>query len=167
MGSDQFTNKFSLITILNWDSYQSNEDANDHQNDQQIDQQATSKRPANDHIQEHKNKRTLRIKDMPPTEEAVRDFFKDDIMASKFLFHYQANGWVQGNKDKPIVDWRAAARGWKSRQGMFSKNENNGLLTKPQTHLSNSIKRMEDKNDIRDIQIPNNNPIICIPEQKD
>jgi len=35
------TNKFSIITIVNWNIYQSNDIENDHQNDQQ----ATSKRP--------------------------------------------------------------------------------------------------------------------------
>jgi hypothetical protein len=47
------TNKFSIISIVNWDIYQQTE----YQNDQQNDQQATSRRPAGDHIQEHKNKR--------------------------------------------------------------------------------------------------------------
>ena len=55
------TNRFSIITILNYDIYQSSKDINDHQNDHQNDKQTTSKRPANDHIQEHKN---IRSKDM-------------------------------------------------------------------------------------------------------
>jgi len=41
------TNKFSIITICKWDTYQKRDDAND--------QQVTSKRPAGDHIQEYKN----------------------------------------------------------------------------------------------------------------
>ena len=41
------TNKFSVITIVNWDTYQQEDAAND--------QQTTSKRPASDHKQEHKN----------------------------------------------------------------------------------------------------------------
>ena len=44
------TNKFSVITIVNWDTYQQCEQENDHQDDQQ----ATSKRPASDHKQECK-----------------------------------------------------------------------------------------------------------------
>lgn len=42
------TNKFSIITIINWEIYQSSEDSND----QQSDQHPTSKRPASDHKQE-------------------------------------------------------------------------------------------------------------------
>jgi hypothetical protein len=42
------TNKYSIITVVNWGKYQVYEDANDQQNDQPADQQATSKRPASD-----------------------------------------------------------------------------------------------------------------------
>ncbi len=45
------TNKFSLITIVNWDIYQSNDIENDQQNDQQV----TSRRP-HTRIKTHKNK---------------------------------------------------------------------------------------------------------------
>ena len=46
------TNKFSIVTINNFDDYQ---DLNDQQNRQQNDQQLTSKRPAERHKQEDKN----------------------------------------------------------------------------------------------------------------
>lgn len=55
------TNKFSVITIVNWNSYQEERPAND----QQDDQQATSKRPANDHKQEHKTQSTEEEKNPP------------------------------------------------------------------------------------------------------
>lgn len=57
------TNKFSIITINNWDTYQSDETTND----QQSDQQATSKRPANDHKQESKEVKERKNKEPPPT----------------------------------------------------------------------------------------------------
>jgi len=44
------TNRFSIISIVNWDAYQ----ARKHNNDQQNDQLPTSYRPATDHIQECK-----------------------------------------------------------------------------------------------------------------
>lgn len=46
------TNKYSIITLCNYDSYQENFHKNDHQNDHQNDQQSTSNRPAIDHKQE-------------------------------------------------------------------------------------------------------------------
>jgi uncharacterized protein YdaU (DUF1376 family) len=42
--------------------------------------------------------------------------------AKKFVNHYGSVGWVVG-KNKPMKDWQASARGWKSRQEEF-KNEN-------------------------------------------
>jgi hypothetical protein len=51
--TNKSTNKFSIITIVNWSIYQAPED----DNDQQIDQQATSKRPQT-RSKEGKNKGT-------------------------------------------------------------------------------------------------------------
>lgn len=51
------TNKFSIITIVNWDIYQQEENEKDQQNDQV----ATSKRPASDHKQTHKHINTKEI----------------------------------------------------------------------------------------------------------
>jgi hypothetical protein len=47
------TNKFSVISITNWETYQFTKQ----ESDQQSDQPLTSKRPASDHKQEHINKR--------------------------------------------------------------------------------------------------------------
>lgn len=56
------TSKFSIITILNWDTYQDERPASDQQNGQQDDQQATSCRPASDQLpttnKNEKNERT-------------------------------------------------------------------------------------------------------------
>lgn len=44
----QTTNKYTVISFVNWDKYQNEDCASDQQNDQQDDQQATSRRPATD-----------------------------------------------------------------------------------------------------------------------
>jgi hypothetical protein len=46
------TNKFSIVSIVNWDIYQ----GNDNKINQHTNQPATNKEPATNHIQEHKNK---------------------------------------------------------------------------------------------------------------
>ena len=54
------TNKFSIITVINWDTYQCDRPTSDQQNDQQT----TSKRPASDHKQEcktFKNEKNINI----------------------------------------------------------------------------------------------------------
>jgi len=50
------TNKFSIISIINWDSYQSQEKENNQQNNQQSNQQLTSNQPAiNQQLTTNKN----------------------------------------------------------------------------------------------------------------
>lgn len=61
------TNKFSVITIVNWESYQ----GHDQQGDQQSDQHATSKRPAGDqHVTTNKNGRMEEWKEGEEEESA-------------------------------------------------------------------------------------------------
>jgi hypothetical protein len=40
--------------------------------------------------------------------------------ADNFLNHYDSKGWKVGKN--PMVDWKAAVRGWKSRMGKFQSN---------------------------------------------
>lgn len=57
------TSKFSIITICNYEEYQSKEEKSDQQNDQQSVQQPTSDRPATDHKQEvKKGKEVKKVK---------------------------------------------------------------------------------------------------------
>lgn len=63
--TSQTTNRMSLITILNWDTY----NCSNNQNDQLNDLVPTSKRPANDH--------TLRIKNLRSKEKDSFDFIPE------------------------------------------------------------------------------------------
>ena len=56
--------KFSVITIVNWDSYQVRDDKGDQQNDQQNDQQPINNRSASDHIQECKELKKVKKKEL-------------------------------------------------------------------------------------------------------
>ena len=51
------TNKFSVISIINWNTYQGNE----FENNQQINQPLTNNQPTTNHKQEYKNKRIKEI----------------------------------------------------------------------------------------------------------
>lgn len=76
------TNKYSVITLINWDVYQ----ASDQQNDQQGDQETTSKRPASDHKQEHKEQKNEEINSQfsltpdvePKKKERKKKSYDDD-----------------------------------------------------------------------------------------
>ena len=71
--SVQTTNKFSIVTVVNWRAYQGDSDDIDHQNVQQV----TSKCPASDHKQELKNEKKKEIPSSSGDEAGakVADFF--------------------------------------------------------------------------------------------
>lgn len=52
------TNKFSIITIVNWQAYQDEQPTINQQHNQQVNQQTTSKQPTNNHKQECKTQST-------------------------------------------------------------------------------------------------------------
>lgn len=62
--------------------------------------------------------------DLNQVLEAFREMEQED-QAERFWNHYEANGWVQG-KNKPIKNWRAAARQWISRSNKWN-NERKGF----------------------------------------
>lgn len=50
-----------------------------------------------------------------PTVDEVRAYCAErgnNVDPEQFVDHYTANGWVQGNRGKPLKDWRAAVRTW-------------------------------------------------------
>ena len=63
------TNKYSIITIVNWHTYQDERPADG----QQVDQQATSKRPADDHKQTHNTETQEEDKKETKTRVRVRE----------------------------------------------------------------------------------------------
>jgi len=108
------TNKFSIVTILNYSRYQNIENDINIQDNNQTNKPSTSNQQATNNIQEVKKERSKEIPDF----DSVKGFFQNDIMAANFFDYYQSNGWKVGKN--PMKDWKAAARGWKSRQSNFS-----------------------------------------------
>jgi len=76
------TNKYSVITVLNWHSYQDspNED----------NQQVTNKSPTNNHIQEVK--KVKKVKKEPKTLSASDDAAQDAVQESEIVFYLTAKG---------------------------------------------------------------------------
>ena len=123
------TNKFSVITIVNWEKYQcvreelTNESTNNLTNNQPTtNQQLTTE-------EEYKNIRIKEINNIrgkifvPPTIEEVKDYCHErnnNIDPETFINFYESKGWYVG-KNK-MKDWKAAIRTWE-RNRKEPKNE--------------------------------------------
>lgn len=133
------TNKYSIITICNYDRYQVDNFSNDGQNDGQSVTQATDKRRTNDgrlyDICTVTNNKTIKqlnnnislcndildARDARACEERERDeiykifflknFEKPSYEVDRFYNHYEAQGWERGNGQK-IRNRIAAAKAW-------------------------------------------------------
>lgn len=130
------TNKYSIITICNYDRYQVDNFSSDGQNDGQSVTQATDKRRTNDgrlyDICTVTNNKTIKqlnnnvslcndILDAHTREDKERDeifkifFFKNFVKpgyeVDRFYNHYEAQGWERGNGQK-IKNRIAAAHNW-------------------------------------------------------
>jgi hypothetical protein len=123
MISRQKTNKYSVITVLAYDLYQSG------------DSQAASKRQANDSQtatpKEGKKEKKERKLFTPPTKDEAKDYFiqqgSTESESMAFIDYYTSNGWKAGRN--PMKDWNASARGWIRRtKPIQPKQEDKGFI---------------------------------------
>jgi hypothetical protein len=66
-----------------------------------------------------------RARFVPPTLDEIKVFCQENSLSmdpEEYFDHYQGNGWVQGQKAKPIVDWKATVRNWARREKKFNGN---------------------------------------------
>lgn len=110
------TNKYTIITICNYESYQ----------DIPQDKRQTSDKQTTTYKQYNNNNNITIIdrdstqskKFIPPTLEQVKEYCKErrnKVDAQRWLNHYTSNGWMVGKNR--MKDWKAAIRTW----------ENNGI----------------------------------------
>lgn len=132
------TNKYSIVTICNYDRYQNENFPSDGQNDGQNATQATDKRRTNDgrlydtlnvSNNNNNNKKNNNISvcsnNVRTHEDKERDlifqifFLKNFINPAaeveRFYNNYEAQGWVRGNGQK-IVDRIAVAKQWEQEE---------------------------------------------------
>ena len=130
------TNKYSIITICNYDRYQDDNFSNVGQNDGQNDTQATDKRRTNDgrlyDICTVTNNKTIKqlnnnislcndtfdahTREQRERDEIFKIFFCKNFVnpgyeVERFYNHYEAQGWERGNGQK-IRNRIAAAKSW-------------------------------------------------------
>jgi DNA-binding transcriptional ArsR family regulator len=75
-------------------------------------------------------KRGARPKDLEEVLESFKEVGAEESEALAFFDYYEANGWTQG-RNKPIKDWKAAARGWIRRSHQFKKNDRQNQRSGP------------------------------------
>lgn len=123
----QKTNKYTIITIVNYDLYQKSE--------QQIEQKMNNKWTTNEqqmntnnndnnvnNVNKYKKKNIKKEKFVKPSVEEVKKYIvekKLNVNAENFIDYYEANGWCVG-KNK-MKDWKATLRNWHRRQNGNSK----------------------------------------------
>jgi hypothetical protein len=115
------TNKYSIITICNYDSYQGNDFDDNQQNNQQPNQQLTNNQPTTNQ-QLTTNKNVKNNKNVIPTIEEVKLYClerKNQVDPIKWFDFYTSKGWMIG-KNK-MKDWRAAVRTWEKSTPKYDK----------------------------------------------
>lgn len=122
------TNKFSLITIVNYGKFQDVQSDIDQQNDQQVDQRPTSNRPQLNKDNKEQQSVKPRKRFTPPTVEDVDSYCRErgnNVDAQRLVDFYTASGWMRGKT--PIRDWKACVRTWE-------RNANNDRNEVKDTH---------------------------------
>jgi len=116
------TNKYSIITVCNYDSYQDKTEITN--------QQLTNNQPATNQQlttnKNDKNKKNDKNIFIPPSLLDVIEYCKErknNVDAEAWINHYTAKGWMIG-KNK-MKDWKAAVRTWEK------SNKEQSIVNKP------------------------------------
>ena len=121
------TNKFSLITIVNYNKFQDVQSDIDQQNDQQVDQRPTSNRPQINKDNKEEQGIKPRKRFTPPTVEEVETYCQErgnSVDAQRFVDFYASKGWKVGSSG--MKDWRAAIRNWERQDNTKNGGGKNG-----------------------------------------
>ena len=122
--TNQSTNRFRLITLLNWTDYQLNDDKPTSKLTSPLTyyQQSTNKQ-----LTANKNVKKVKIF-MTPTIQEVDDYCQErnnTVDPERFVDFYSSKGWMVG-KNK-MTDWKSCVRTWeKNNQGT---NKGNNVKT--------------------------------------
>jgi len=137
------TNKFSVITITNWNTYQIQENEINTQSNKPL----TNKQQTTNNIQECKEHKNVKKVFIIPTLSEIKSYCaerKNTVDAQFFLDKYIGNGWMVGNAK--MKDWKAVVRTWEKNN--FSTGGNNG--NKFNAYKPNSRELSKDESDAYD-----------------
>ena len=91
-------------------------------------------------------KRGARPKGLEQVLESFKEVGAEESEALAFFDYYEANGWTQG-RNKPIKDWKAAARGWIRRSHQYKKNDRQNQRSGPAdgSLIAEHLRRLADE----------------------
>ena len=91
-------------------------------------------------------KRGARPKGLEEVLESFKEVGAEESEALAFFDYYEANGWTQG-RNKPIKDWKAAARGWIRRSHQYKKNDRQNQRSGPAdgSLIAEHLRRLADE----------------------
>ena len=140
------TNKFTIVTIVNWESYQYFDD----EVTNEVTSEVTFKRPASDHTKEYKNIKNKRKSGVnPPSLSEVSEYVREmnyKMDPSVFYDYYESVGWTKKN-GQAISNWKAAVRTWEHREQKFG-GEGKPTIEPPK------YKTFEPEPDIDAVEMP-------------
>jgi hypothetical protein len=117
--------RFSLITIVNYEIYQSSATKVEQQDEQQVNSRRTAGEQQVNTNKKGKNAKkgeSARSVSAGPSQEEVRAFFTQEHLngnPDKFYQTYEATGWKKSN-GQPITNWQAQARKWSLDEPQFT-----------------------------------------------
>lgn len=124
------TPKYTVITVLNWDSYQSRGQTQGQTKGTQQDKRGANKGQQNKKIRE--DKRREEDRGASPTLSILQSFISENrlnVDAEKFFAYYERFHWRDKN-GRP-VDWRDKLKSWDSRELKSKPSYQNGYAGVP------------------------------------
>ena len=125
---------FSVITVLNYASYQDKVAGTSASTRQPSGNLAASTRQQYKNVKNEKNERSSST---PPQLFEISSFCSENglnVNAEKFYDYYSGNGW-KTSQGKPITDWKALLKKWneteREQQAVVKKRNNNTLSGLP------------------------------------
>ena len=122
------TNRFSVVTIVNWESYQ----FEDGELTNELTNNLTINQPATNHTIRKKESKNKRKGVNPPSLSEVSEYVKEmgyKIDPTMFYDYYESVGWTKKN-GQAISNWKAAVRTWEHREQKYG-GENKHTIEPP------------------------------------
>jgi hypothetical protein len=119
----QTSTRNRLITIIEWDEYQ----ANEQQPEQQVNNNRTTSEQQPNTPKERNKEKKKEIKNkesIPPNQEDVVGYIREkslNVDADYFMDYYEGNGWYAGTKK--MKSWKATLRNWHRRENEKPKSK--------------------------------------------